>query len=99
MRWVIVLLAALITAAAVVNVLRPPALVAPQAAAALLARMDADGSGTVSPEEYRRCSDGIVDFSIYDIDGSGALTDWEVEQILFRISPDTPQPNLLPRVW
>ncbi len=98
MRWLLLTLAVLISAAAVGNVLRTPSPQSPEVADAFLARMDHDGSGSVSPEEYRQVSDGIVEFAIFDLDGSGALTAWEVEQMLARISPDTPQPALLPRV-
>ena len=80
------------------RLLQPPQLLAPQTSAAFLARMDTDGSGDVSEAEYARVSDGIVGFATFDTDGSGALEVWEVEQLLFRISPDVPQPALLPRV-
>ena len=99
MKPVIILVVLLLTAAALVIALRPPTPLAPATTLAFLSQMDTDGSGTVSPEEYRRISDQVVDFSIFDADDSGALDTWEVEQMLFRISPDVPQPALLPRVW
>ena len=98
MRPLLALVAAGLTTAAAVLVLRPPPLVAPQTSAAFLDRMDTDDSGSVSAAEYARVSDGLVEFAVLDSDGSGALELWEVEQLLLRISPDTPQPTLLPRV-
>lgn len=98
MKSILAGLAVLLVIAAAVVVVRPPPLTAPQATAAFLARMDADGSGSVSASEYARVSDNIVDFAVFDTDSSGALEAWEVEQMLLRISPDTPQPTLLPRV-
>ncbi|MFT5682609.1 MAG: hypothetical protein ACI8RZ_003531 [Myxococcota bacterium] len=98
MRAILVLLAAAVTVLAIALILRPPPLEAPQATAAFLARMDADGSGSVSEAEHQRMSDNIVSFTIFDTDGSGELETWEVEQMLLRVSPDTPQPALLPRV-
>jgi len=98
MRSFLAGLAVLLVIAAAVVVVRPPPLTAPQATAAFLARMDTDGSGSVSAAEYERVSDNIVEFAVFDTDSSGALEAWEVEQMLLRISPDTPQPTLLPRV-
>ena len=98
MRMLLAGLAVFLTLAAVAVVLRPPPLTAPKATATFLARMDVDGSGSVSAAEYERVSDNIVEFAVFDTDGSGALEAWEVEQLLLRISPDTPQPTLLPRV-
>lgn len=91
-------LAVVLTLTAAAVVARPPPLTVPQTTAAFLARMDTDGSGSISPAEYAQVSDNIVEFGILDTDHSGALEAWEVEQMLLRISPDTPQPTLLPRV-
>ena len=98
MKPVLMMTAGLLSVAALVLIFSPTAADNPVTAQAFLARFDADGNGTVSEAEYQHTSDGLVAFDIFDLDDNSVLTDWEVEQMLLRISPDTPQPALLPRV-
>ncbi|MFZ5481722.1 MAG: hypothetical protein ACOZNI_33475 [Myxococcota bacterium] len=70
----------------------------PEVAALLLARIDADADGEVSPAEYARASDEVVAFEVADVDRSGALEARECELLLVYVSPLALQKNFLPMV-
>lgn len=98
MRWALAAASALLAAGAIGWTLRTPAPADPALTAAFMAPLDVDGDGSISLLEYARADDGRLPMSILDLDGSGALEPWEVEQAMLRLSPSIPQQNLLPMV-
>ena len=98
MRWFAAGLSALLTAGAIAWVLRTPAPANPELTAAFMAPLDVDGNGELSLLEYARVDEGRLPMSLLDLDGSGALEPWEIEQAMLRLSPSIPQQNLLPMV-
>ena len=59
----------------------------PRSTGQLLARLDSDGDGRVSPAELRRASTGRPGFQQLDLDRSGLLEPVEVELILVAVNP------------
>ncbi len=94
----LIALAAAGTLLAAALLLRTPAPEHPRSAGALVAALDRDGDGAISPAEYAAASDGSLPFALADADGSGALEPWEVEILLARTTPLIRLDNDLPRV-
>lgn len=95
MRGALTLAAILLGAA----VLRPHLRPGPSAPARdLIAHIDGDGDGVISPAEYQRVSDGDLPFSVLDLDESGAIEGAEVDFYLAHISPLRASLAPIPRV-
>ena len=77
---------------AVVRVVGEPRPQHPEAAAALLGHMDADGDGRVSQNEYEAVGDGLLDFGLLDLDRDGGLALWEVDVLVRRVNPTILRP-------
>jgi Ca2+-binding EF-hand superfamily protein len=52
-----------------------------------MSRLDADGSGAISRNEYVQISDGLISFDIVDRSGDGAIDTRELEVFLRTVDP------------
>jgi hypothetical protein len=68
-----------------------------RAALDLIAAVDVDNDGRVSPSEYERVGDGDLAFAYVDADHDGELTPWEVDVIIRHISPLRASLSWVPR--
>ncbi len=68
-------------------ILRPVTAVDPAAVAAVMAHLDTDGDGVLSPVEFLTVADPLLSFDVIDQDGDRTLSLPEVESAMMWMHP------------
>jgi hypothetical protein len=69
----------------------------PHVVDAILARVDSDGDGAISADEYARASLPDEPMDTYDVDGDGRISRTELEEGFLRVSPTAVQRQRIDR--